>query len=488
MKNILKRAALLIAAVFFVAFSAGAESTSIDHLYSYTLDNGLSVFVAENHSAPLVYIEVAVRAGSIAQTPENAGLFHFYEHLMFKGNSKYRNSQAFQRGLKDMGVTDSNGMTSIDRVNYFITVPVDQFEKGLEFWSCAIREPLMDPKEFEEEKKVVISEIQGYFGQPSQQATYYTIKNLYPEAPWTYDAGGTVENIQNATIEQIKKIQNTYYVPDNAAVFVGGDINPDYAYEMVKKYFGEWKKAEDPWKEKGTQFDIDPLKAPKYCVLPYDAISPQIAQINLQYRGPDADYDLENTYIADVFFKILSDPSGVFKKSILKNKNLQIPNADYVWSGYQTSRQHGLISIGSVVLNTSENLPLCAKEFYETLIKNAFPAVQKDKSLESEAKRKILLQTLKDSTAYERETAEGLISVLSYYWCYASRDYYFSYADKLAQVTKKDFDSFLDKYIYSSNPLIIVYVNPAVYEQTKEAFDNAGFEEISADNAFWWGK
>ena len=206
MKALLKRAILFTVALFtsFLLFSAEEtfEKMDIGHLYSYTLDNGLSVFVAENHSAPLVYIEIAVRTGSVAQTKENAGLFHLYEHMMFKGNPKYPNAQLMKRALNDMGCADSNGITSIDRVNYFVTVPVDQFENGLEFWSYAIRQPLIDPKEFEDEKKVVISEIQGYFGQPSEKRWAYMGKTLFPQAPWSYDPGGSISNIQNATIVQ----------------------------------------------------------------------------------------------------------------------------------------------------------------------------------------------------------------------------------------------------------------------------------------------
>ena len=104
MKNVLKKCTAMIVLSMVSVLLLFAEETPIENLYEYTLDNGLSVFVAENHSAPLVYIEVTVRAGSIAQTPENAGLFHLYEHMMFKGNVKYKNSQAMQTALKNMGV------------------------------------------------------------------------------------------------------------------------------------------------------------------------------------------------------------------------------------------------------------------------------------------------------------------------------------------------------------------------------------------------
>lgn len=473
---------LLVMSVFLLY----AEKTPIEHLYSYKLDNGLSVFVAENHSAPLVYIEVTVRAGSIAQTPENAGLFHLYEHMMFKGNAKYRNSQAMQTALKNMGVSDWNGTTSVDRVNYFITVPVDQFENGLEFWSYAIREPLMVPKEFEDEKKVVISEIQGGYSQPSEQLYYFTVKNLFPEAPWTFDAGGPVDVVQNATIQQLRDIQHKYYIPENSAVLVGGDVNPDEAYQLVKKVFGDWKGGEDPWKESAKPYDKNPLSAPLYCVIPYDELSPEYLQVILSYRGPDADFDTKDTYTADVLSKILADPNGAYVNTLLKNKKLQIPNAQYIGAGYQTMRHHGMISLSGVMLAPAENLPGRAKEFYEAVTKKALPAVEKDKSLESEQKRKLLSQSIKDARAWDTESAENLLSLLSYYWTYAPKDYFMSYDENLLKVEKKDLTPYLETYIYNRNPVIRVIVNPQIYEKTKKEFDDAGFIQISAENAFWW--
>ena len=488
MKPLFKKGAALIVLAIMSGFLLFAEKTPIEHLYSYKLDNGLSVFVAENHSAPLVYIEIAVRTGSIAQTPENAGLFHLYEHMMFKGNPKYKNAQEMQTALNDMGCYSWNGTTASDRVNYFITVPVDQLENGLEYWSYAVREPLMDSKEFEDEKKVVISELQGYYSQPAWQQIYYTVKTLFPAAPWTYDPCGPVEVIQNATISQLRDIQKKYYIPNNAAIFVGGDINPDTAYELVKKIYGNWKSGEDPWKNKGEQYDVNPLKAPLYTVIPVDSCSPQIAQVQVIYRGPDADFNLKDAYVATAFSKIISDPTGAYRQTILKNKNLQIPSADYLMETYELYRHHGNFCLTGIMLNPSENLLSRVTDFYETATKKALSAVQNDKSLDSSKKRKLYAESIKNSQLYDSETAQGLLSNLSYYWCYGSNDFYLNYEDNLLKIEKKDIDAFISEYFYNRNPLITVFVNPAVYEETKEAFDKAGYIQISAENAFWWNK
>ena len=149
---------LLLLVFLFTSFTAAAQETSEKGLYHYVLDNGLELFVMENHAAPLAYIEIAIRAGGISQSEKNAGLFHLYEHMMFKGNTKYKTAAAVQRALKNLGVASWNGSTANEFINYFFTVPSSSLTEGLEFWSHAVRDPLLDPNELENEKKVVISE------------------------------------------------------------------------------------------------------------------------------------------------------------------------------------------------------------------------------------------------------------------------------------------------------------------------------------------
>ncbi len=161
-----KVAFFLFLALLAIVPLAYSEPTDIPGLFRYRLENGLELFVLEDRSTPLAYIEIAIRGGGIAQTAETAGLFHFYEHMMFKGNSKYRTAAEVNAAYLDLGVPFWNGSTGTEHVNYYFTVPSENLRRGLEFWSYAIREPLLDPREIESEKGVVISEITGSFAEP----------------------------------------------------------------------------------------------------------------------------------------------------------------------------------------------------------------------------------------------------------------------------------------------------------------------------------
>ena len=133
MKNMKRFCSMLVLVFVFALSFLSAQETKFPNLYRYTLENGLELFVVENDSSPLAYIEIAVRAGAVTQSPETAGLFHLYEHMLFKGNAKYANQDEFTEAENKMGVIDENGTTGVDRVNYFFTVPSSEVKNGLEF-------------------------------------------------------------------------------------------------------------------------------------------------------------------------------------------------------------------------------------------------------------------------------------------------------------------------------------------------------------------
>ena len=358
---------ILLVLLLYLPFCTAAEKTPVPHLYQYTLDNGLDVFVAENHSVPLVYIEVAVKCGAFTQTPQTAGLFHLYEHMMFKGNSLYKNAAAVTRALSQMGVAEWNGSTGVECVNYYFTVPASQLEEGLLFWNAAVREPLLDKMELQNEKQVVLSEIRGNFSDPGRILSAAKCRALFPAAPWKLDSGGSDVVVEKATVKQLKKIQKTYYVPNNAAVFVGGDVQPDEVYRLVSEIFGSWERGTDPFKAGIMRHSKEPFSKPEFLVMPYEKISSQLAQIEVVYRAPDAAFDVEDTYAADVFSHQLSNPGGVFASSLVEDGYLGIPDVNYVWGGYPTSRQAGLFSAGALVTSPEEEIAARAVYFMEKL-------------------------------------------------------------------------------------------------------------------------
>lgn len=466
--------------VLVVALLCGlgfAESTPIENLYEYKLKNGLTLFVAENHNVPLTYIEIAVRCGAYTQSAENAGLFHLYEHMMFKGNSLYKDAASVNRALSDLGVSEWNGSTGLECVNYYFTVPSEMTEKGLEFWSAAIRSPKMDKNEFEAEKKVVISEINGNASDSSHILMEARTNLLFSDAPYTMTSSGTEDSVRAATLSQLKKIQKTYYIPNNAAVFVGGDVNPDEVYIMVEKIFGSWKKGKNPFAKGMVRHSENPFEKPVFKVMPYDKISNELAQILVEYRGPDAAYEIEDTYSIDILSNLIENPAGIFKNDLVNNPLLGIPDSNYVGGGYQTRKTCGVLSFYAMLVQPELDVAERARYFAETLPK----VLEKTAEEATENELKKVCARLEDDNIIQSQTAQGLLSTVRFWWTVCGEDYYYTYSEKMSQITNVQLIDFVNKYIEKKNPLVTVLVSPEVYEKTKNQFEKFGFEEISVN-------
>ncbi|HRY81860.1 MAG TPA: pitrilysin family protein, partial [Spirochaetia bacterium] len=303
------RFALLVALVLSSTFLY-AEATGVPGLHRFVLDNGLELFVLENPSAPLAYIEIAIRGGGVAQTPETAGVFHFYEHMMFKGNSKYRTAAEVSSAYLDLGVPSWNGSTGSEYVDYYFTVPSDRLREGLEFWSYAIREPLLDPGEIESEKGVVVSEITGNYSEPRSIYAAGIDRRLFPKYPWRRDPGGTVEAIRGVTAEKLRTMQRTYYIPNNAALFVGGDVRADAVHQLVKEVYGSWERGPDPWAKPQDPQAFPAVRKTAFVVYPDPTVNPRFGIAQIYYRGPDVGRDPVATYAADVWGYLVENPSG----------------------------------------------------------------------------------------------------------------------------------------------------------------------------------
>lgn len=470
-----------IAFLFFVSI-AFAESTPIENLYEYKLKNGLTLFVAENHNVPLSYIEIAVRCGAYTQEKETAGLFHLYEHMMFKGNALYKSAADVTNALSNLGVADWNGTTDLECVNYYFTVPSSKTREGLEFWSAAIRSPLLDKNELENEKKVVLSEINGNFSSPERISTSYVSRMMFSDSPWKMDPSGSSDVVQNASVKSLKNIQKTFYIPNNSAVFVGGDVNPDEVYKMAEEIFGDWKRAKSPFEKKQIQHSKNPFSETKYCVMPFEKCSKEIAQISVTYRGPDAAFDRDDTYSSDVFTEILSNPSGIFKRSVVADTYIGVPSSDYVSAGYYTRKTCGEFSVTAIVTVPEEEMAERAKYFSRSL-----PELLKEEADNiSESEIEKTVRKIEDSNIFTNETAEGLLRTVRFWWIVCDEDYFFTYNGKMGEVTNQKITEFIEKYIEGKYPIVEVLLNPEIYEEEKQAFFDAGFEVVSKENAFWF--
>ncbi|RAK02925.1 zinc protease [Larkinella arboricola] len=213
----------------------------------YVLPNGLTVVIHEDHSDPIVHVDVTYHVGSAREEIGKSGFAHFFEHMMFQGSDHVADDEHFKLVTEAGGTL--NGTTNADRTNYFETVPSNQLERAL--WLEADRMGfLLDAvtqKKFEIQRATVKNERgQNYDNRPYGLVYEYTAKNLYPYGhPYSWLTIGYIEDLNRVNVNDLKNFFLRWYGPNNAVLTVGGDVNPKQVVQLAEKYFGGIQKGPD---------------------------------------------------------------------------------------------------------------------------------------------------------------------------------------------------------------------------------------------------
>jgi zinc protease len=206
----------------------------------YQLSNGLTVIVHEDHSDPVVHVDVTYHVGSAREEIGKSGFAHFFEHMMFQGSDHVADEQHFKIVTEAGGTL--NGSTNRDRTNYYETVPANQVEKAL--WLEADRMGfLLDAvtqKKFEVQRATVKNERgQNYDNRPYGLQSEYISQNLYPYGhPYSWLTIGYLEDLNRSDVNDLKNFFLRWYGPNNATLTVGGDVKAADIVKLAEKYFG----------------------------------------------------------------------------------------------------------------------------------------------------------------------------------------------------------------------------------------------------------
>ncbi len=206
----------------------------------YVLGNGLTLIVHEDHKAPIVAVNVWYHVGSKNEKAGKTGFAHLFEHLMFQ---KSENNRAdYIATLEALGATDLNGTTNNDRTNYFQNVPVTALDTVLWLESDRMGHLLgvIDQAVLDEQRGVVQNEKRQGENQPYGLAYDLITQASYPKGhPYSWSTIGSMEDLNAASLDDVKEWFRTYYGAANATLVVAGDVNPDDVKARVEKYFGD---------------------------------------------------------------------------------------------------------------------------------------------------------------------------------------------------------------------------------------------------------
>ncbi|GER06533.1 hypothetical protein JCM17843_08430 [Kordiimonadales bacterium JCM 17843] len=237
----LARRTVLAASLCFGLPALAVEMPDVDIPYeSFTLDNGLTVVVHEDRKAPLVAVSVWYHVGSKDEPAGKTGFAHLFEHLMFNGSENH--DAEFFEPLQEVGVTDVNGTTWLDRTNYFETVPTPALERVLFLESDRMGHLLgaVTQEKLDNQRGVVQNEKRQGENEPYGRAFDMLQSGVFPVGhPYHHSTIGSMEDLDAASLDDVKEWFNTYYGPNNTVLVLAGDIDVEEARPMVERYFGD---------------------------------------------------------------------------------------------------------------------------------------------------------------------------------------------------------------------------------------------------------
>lgn len=422
-----RRVVTLIFIALFFALPACAWAER--DILKTTLENGITVILEEDHSAPVVAFQMWVRVGSADENEDEAGIAHVFEHMLFKGTEK-RGVGEIAREVERSG-GGINAYTSFDNTVYHLAVASRHFSTGLDVISDAVQNSAFDPAELEKELEVVLEEIRRGEDSPSRNLFKNLQKTAYTTHPYGRQVIGSKETVKALTRDYILEFFGKWYVPNNMTLVVVGDFDKLNAIEEIKSSFKDFKKRAEPH----TPRPVEPPQVALRAVILSDEIAE--THMGLAFHIPELKH--EDTYSLDVLADILGAGAGsrLYKKLKIENELVHSVSAYAM-----TPKEPGAFFITLTL--ESKNAERTVEEITDVLERLAFEGP--DPSELERAKT-----NLESDFVYSRETMQGKASQLGYYET-ISGDLAFEkkYIQGIRKVTPFDIKRVVRKYFGSA--------------------------------------
>ncbi len=391
-----------------------------------------------------------MRNGSFTEPPELNGLSHLYEHMFFKTNRAVANQEEYVRTIGNLGIA-YNASTREEVVNYYFTTTSPHLRTALQFMRDSIRYPLFDENEFERERQVVIGEIDRQESNPFFYLNKGMNERLFSKYTSRKTPIGSRQTVSAATTATMRLIQERFYVPNNSALVLTGDVEPEEVFKIAQEFYGDWpRRAKEPFVE-FPLVEHPPLPKSEGGLI----LQPvQNVTVMIGWHGPSVGKDDAATYAADVFSFILTQPNSRFQRALVDSGL-----TTGVSLGYYTQRNVGPIQI--VFQTSPEKTHEAIKAVYNEIAhfndKDYYP----DEQLES---AKALLEA---DDLYSREKLSEYAHTLSFWWSSTGLEYFRGYLDRLRATSRADINRYVTTYIQGKPHVGLALLSPETQEQIK---------------------
>ncbi len=436
------RKLLLAAALILNLITPGAYIMAQDEVYKERLENGITVLIKENHTAPVAACNFWVKTGAAFESDSEKGLSHFLEHMMFKGTEKRPVGQ-IDKEIKELGGYN-NAFTSYDATNYVIVLPSDQVDKALEIEYDALTASSFDAAEVDKEREVILAELYRGLDNP-ETFLWQKFMNLAFDKYYKDPIIGFAGNLKEYKRDNIAGFYSKYYRPDNIVVVVSGDVSKDKVLESIKATFGKIKNGDKAAEEK-------PQQAPVKQGISFKSYSGPIEgrYLAIGFRIPDA--LSEDAPKLEILARILGgSDSSVLYQSVKEEKQLVDEISTDIFSG----KFGGMLMISADIREGKA----------ASAIQEIFAEIEllKKSGISGERLQRVKSDILREEAKEEMQVENAAMN-LGYYEVLGDYNLYYTYNDSVKRVIESDIKDVMNKYLNTQASNIVIY-----YPENKEA-------------------
>ncbi len=340
-----------------------------------------------------------------------------------------------------------NGTTQEEYVNYYFSATSPNFDTLMRAMRDAMLFPSFDEQEFAQEIQVVLGELDRQQSEPMYYLDRTLMDKLFYKYPSRKSPGGTRETVATATTEKMRLIQSRYYVPNNSALIVSGDVQPERVFAMADQLFTLWKRGDDPF-VKFPPVEHPPLSKSEGVFVNQDVDN---VIVQLGWHGPSIGKDNASTYAADVFSFIVEQPNSRLQRALI-DSGLAVS----VDVHYYTQRNVGPIRI--TLVTTAEKAKAALAAVYSELSQFNDPKYFTDEEL---ANAKTLLES---RDLYSREKLSEYSHTLGFWWSSTGTEYYRGYYDNLRAIKRGDINKYISTYMIGKPHIGVALLSAAAQQ------------------------
>lgn len=421
--------------------------------FQYQLDNGIDVILQPMSTAPVVACNVWVGVGSADELPEEAGLAHVHEHMLFKG-TEHRGVGQIARDIESAG-GHINAFTSFDQTCYYVVLSNRYFDAGLDILSDAISRSSFDAEELERELEVIQEEIKRCEDNPARVVSRMLFELAYTAHPYRLPVIGTSESVDSFERSDVVDFYNTHYVPDNLAVIVAGDFHVDEARELIKNHFGSLSGAEyTPRSRPEEPAQTEPRARVK---------EREIHQHHLRLAFHIPDVRHEDIPALDLLSVILGYGDASHLDRIIQREK-QLVNK--IFTSAYTPRDGGMFMVGADFQRDPDRVETEPEAILESILEVVFQFCHVEPVAGDIERARTLVES---QEIYSKQTVEGLAMKLGHYLMVAGEvEFEEEYYRRLRSVEAADIRRVARRYLRADNASIALLKpdgEPAVDEK-----------------------